>query len=149
MSQIKLKSISFDCPKCEAFQTVSFPFDQTELNVPCGSCGKEMKFGSLKNDMLQSCPVCSCPDLHQHKDFNKKLGLALFVVGAIFAPWTYYLSLIGALAIDAALFPFFPWMQVCYSCKSEFRGWEKNPELDRFNHEVAAKYEYGKKTKAA
>ncbi len=110
----------------------------------CPQCQKEIQLSRVNQETVHQCSVCGCKDLHQHKDFNKKLGIGLFIIGAIFAPWTYYTSLIAALIIDACLYPFFPWMMVCYKCMAEFRGWPKNERLDRFNHEVAAHYEYGK-----
>jgi hypothetical protein len=73
------------------------------------------------------------------------LGLVIFLIGAVLAPWTYYISLFVALILDFLLYPLFPWMNVCYKCKAEFRGWEKNPKWDRFNHEVAAHFEYSQK----
>ena len=94
---------------------------------------------------MATCPVCADTKFYQHKDFNKKIGFLIFAIGAILVPWTYAISLIVALILDASLYPFFPWMSVCYNCKSEFRGWPKNPALDRFDHETAAHYEYKKK----
>ena len=70
------------------------------------------------------------------------------MIGALLAPWTYYGSLVMALIIDACLYPFFPWMQVCYRCDAEIRGWPKSPSLDRFNHEIGAHYEYRMEQKA-
>lgn len=139
-----MKLISFDCPACASFQTLRLESDQKSLTLPCGHCAHELHLEGLNEDPLNHCPVCQNKELHQHKDFNKKLGIAIFLLGAVFAPWTYYLSLVGALILDALLYPFFPWMQVCYYCKSELRGWQKNEKLDRFNHETAAHYEYGK-----
>lgn len=139
-----MKFISFDCPQCACFQTLKLENPASILKFQCGACGHELTLHNLTDSILNTCPVCENKKLYQHKDFNKKLGIAIFLIGAVFAPWTYYLSLIGALIVDAALYPFFPWMQVCYHCKSELRGWHKNPNLDRFNHETAAHYEYSK-----
>lgn len=108
---------------------------------PCPQCQKEIHLTRTNQDTVHQCSICNCKDLHQHKDFNKKIGLTLFIVGAIFAPWTYYVSLIVALIIDACLYPYFPWMIVCYKCLAEFRGWPKNDRLERFNHEIAAHYD--------
>lgn len=142
------RKISFECESCQAWQTLEFGHEQKELQLQCGYCQNQIHLQNLDQNPVETCLYCKCTDLYQHKDFNKKVGIGLFVVGAIFAPWTYYLSLIGALLVDAALFPFFPWMQVCYQCHSEFRGWSKNEKLDRFNHETAAHYEYSPKNKS-
>lgn len=144
-----MKHITFGCPQCQALQTLTLD-DATEAEVSfgCPQCQHPLSLTRLKQEHIHGCPACGCKDLHQHKDFNKKLGIALFVVGAVFAPWTYYISLVVALIIDALLFPFFPWMAVCYKCHAEMRGWPKNPELDRFNHEIAAHYEYREEHKS-
>ena len=142
-----MKSIAFDCPHCKAFQTLILEDDKDHLNFDCPSCQKQIEFTSLDQNIIQGCPLCRCKDIHQHKDLNKKLGLTLFIIGALLAPWTYYASLIIALIIDAVLYPFFPWMQVCYRCHSEMRGWPKNEKLDRFNHEIGAHYEYAQENK--
>ena len=138
-----MKSIKFDCPHCKAFQTLTLPNEsQSEFSFDCLGCKKQILISRLAGKTISGCPVCGCKDLYQQKDFPKKLGIALFLIGAVFAPWTYYLSLIVALIIDAILYPFFGWMQICYKCFTETRGWEKSPDLDRFNHEIGAHYEY-------
>ena len=137
------KSVLIFCPHCEQGQTLIADTQNEQLDFSCGACQKNITLTRLDQDFVDSCCICRCKDLHQHKDFNKKLGLGLFLIGAVLAPWTYYASLIATLAIDAALYPFFPWMAVCYKCGAEHRGWPKNSRLDRFNHDVAAHYEYG------
>lgn len=140
-----LKKISLDCPECAHFQTLSFEGPQTQIDFQCGHCRHQIHIQGLNTDTLDTCPVCQCDKLYQHKDFNKTIGFLVFAAGAILIPWTYAISIIIALIIDACLYPFFPWMQVCYFCKSELRGFQKNPKLDRFSHETAAHFEYGKK----
>ena len=140
-----MKKISFDCPHCSHFQTLSFEGAQQTLDFNCGHCQHAMHIQGLDATPLNTCPVCQCDKLYQHKDFNKAIGFLVFIIGAVLIPWTYAISIIVALIIDAALYPFFPWMQVCYFCKSELRGFAINPKLDRFNHETAAHFEYGKK----
>jgi len=139
------KKISLGCPHCQAFQTLEITEAKQSFSFACGHCQKDITLGGIGQEPVSCCPVCGNLEFYQHKDFNKALGLAIFVLGAVLVPWTYSLSMFVALAIDAALYPFFPWMLVCYDCKSELRGWPKNPKLDRFNHERAAHYEYGQK----
>lgn len=140
-----MKKISLDCPHCAHFQVLSFAGVQTQLEFACSHCQNKLLLTGLDQTPLNVCPVCACDKLHQHKDFNKRIGFLVFIVGAVLIPWTYSLSLIAALLIDAALYPFFAWMQVCYFCKAELRGFGHNPKLERFHHETAAKFEYGKK----
>ncbi len=137
-----MKKITLDCPHCQVAQTLALEEIQTTgFSYPCGACNQTIQLTRLTSE-LTACPVCGCKDLYQHKDFNKKIGIALFIVGAILAPWTYYASLFVALIIDALLYPFFGWVIVCYRCFAEMRGWDKQSTLDRFNHEIGAHYEY-------
>lgn len=139
----KPKRIVLSCPHCERFQTLTLEDPiPSELEYDCLACKKKVHIKRLQQDPLEGCPVCGCQHLYQQKDFKKWLGILILVLGMVFAPWTYYMSLVGALILDAILFPFFPWMQICYRCESEFRGWKKNPKLDRFEHEIGAHYEY-------
>jgi hypothetical protein len=141
-----IKKITLACHKCDIIQTVVIEREeQHTMDLACGNCQEPITLSHLNAHPLEECPVCSCTQLHQHKDFNRTLGFGIFITGAVLVPWTYSLSLIAALAVDAAIFPFCPWMQECYNCHAELRGWGKNPELDRFSHETAAEYEYGKK----
>lgn len=137
-----LKKITFPCPHCERFMSIFADGQEESVSYNCPSCQNQITLRRLNQTQADACPACGTNKLYQHKDFNKKLGIILFLIGAVLAPWTYYLSLVIALAIDAALYPFFPWMQVCYNCHAELRGWPKNEELDRFNHEIAAHFEY-------
>lgn len=139
------KNITFTCPQCNALQTVGFKDSPGNLGFNCGACQKPIRLNHLIGEHIENCPVCSDHKFHQHKDFNKTLGLLIFIVGAVLVPYTYAVSLMVALVLDALLYPFCPWMLVCYNCQAEFRGWPKNPNFDRFNHETAAHYEYGKK----
>lgn len=138
------KSITLECTNCQMSQTLVITDDREQIEFACGQCQTAITLVGLQQKELNTCPRCQNKELYQHKDFNKTIGGLIFLTGAILAPWTYYASLFVALLIDAALYPFFPWMSVCYRCKSEWRGWLKNPKLNRFNHERAAHYEYNK-----
>ena len=137
------KKISLDCPKCKAFQTFEFKDPAENVHINCGYCNADLYLKNLTQDVVESCPVCGGKELHQHKDFNKKLGFVILVFGAVLIPYTYAVSFIIAAILDAILYPFFPMMQVCYNCNSEMRGYQTNPKLDRFSHETKAHYEYG------
>jgi hypothetical protein len=142
------KSLTFDCPACQALQVLVCEDPKPTLTIPCGACHVVIDFARLDQAVIEGCPRCGEHRLYQHKDFNKKTGLAVFLAGVlgslVFYERVYYLPLLAALLIDAALYPLFPWMQICYRCETELRGWPKNPALDRFSHEIAAHFEYGR-----
>lgn len=147
------KSLTFDCPSCKALQVLELEDPKPSLTIPCGACQSPIDFSRLDQTLMEGCPRCGEHRLYQHKDFNKKVGLAVFLLGVFgslfFYEKVYYLPLLIALIIDALMFPLYPWMQICYRCETELRGWGKNPALDRFSHEIAAHFEYGREKNEA
>ena len=57
---------------------------------------------------LCDCPVCERKDFYQQKDFNRKIGVILFVIAAILSIFTYGLSLIALWLVDLLLFSKLP-----------------------------------------
>jgi hypothetical protein len=98
----------------------------TELNFT-----KEHEEGLLKD-----CPICLRQDFYKQKDFNRKIGVALFVVAAILSIWTYGLSLVALYLIDLFLFKRLAMVAVCYKCQTNFRGIKNMNEIRDFDHEM-------------
>jgi hypothetical protein len=110
----------------------------------CPACGLETAL-ELPADVRQSrrlerCPACGNAQLYVQRDFNQKAGLAVVVVGALLAPFTYYLSLVGAAALDALLYLMLPEITVCYRCRAHFRGFARNPAHHAFDLHIAEQY---------
>jgi len=68
------------------------------------------------------CLLCEGDHFYLVKDFNRAIGILIFVVGAILSIWTYGISLAVAALIDAILYKKLPFLKVCYMCDSEYRG---------------------------
>lgn len=131
-------SYSFDwrCEGCE--RPNQHDFEPTAParpahEVTCSNCGRRQAVtgagfddGALR-DPLEVCLACGSNKLYTQKDFNRKLGLAIVVVGAVLSPWTYGLSLVACMGIDYALYYFVPEVTVCYACDAIHRGFEHNP----------------------
>ncbi len=66
--------------------------------------------------------MCSVGELYRQKDFNVRWGLAVVALAAALAYWTWGLSLVGALLVDAWLYRWVPWVVVCYYCQAHYRG---------------------------
>lgn len=82
--------------------------------------------GGLR-DPVDRCIACGSSRLFVQKDFNRRLGLAIVLVGAALSPWTYGGSLVVCLLIDYALYFVVPEVTVCYGCDAIHRGFQHNP----------------------
>ncbi len=82
--------------------------------------------GALR-DPIEVCLACGSNRLYSQKDFNRKLGVAIVIIGAAFSPWTYGLSLVVCMGLDYGLYFFVPEITVCYACDAIHRGFEHNP----------------------
>jgi hypothetical protein len=133
--------IAFTCPACG--KEASSGLDGRGA---CGGCGNvsalELSPSLREQRVVDVCPACQGKQLYVQRDFNQKAGLAIVVIGAVFAPFTaYYWSLIVAALIDAALYAVLPEISVCYRCQAHFRGFLKNPKHQAFDLHLAEQYE--------
>ena len=131
-----IATVRTPCGKCGAPN--SFEADAKIDAVACGACAKPIGLAGVTDKLLAGGPVdrcCRCgdADFWTHKDFPKALGLGIVVVCGIAAFWTYGLSLVVGLVLDAGLYGFLPWVTVCYRCKSEYRGIPKDPAHGGFD----------------
>ena len=72
--------------------------------------------------LLTQCPVCGCQDLYRQKDFNRKLGVGLIVIGVCLSFFTYGLSLVLVTLIDFWLFRKVNEVGCCYFCFAAYRS---------------------------
>ena len=107
---------------------------ESEETLTCSNCGHAQPLtpdtldagGSLV-DPLEVCGACGSNRLYSQKDFNRKLGIAIVIVGAVLSPWTYGLSLVVCMGLDYGLYRFVPEITVCYGCDAIHRGFTHNP----------------------
>lgn len=85
---------------------------------------------------LEDCPVCARKDFYQQKDFNRKVGVILFVIAACLVPWTYGLSLLALYLLDVFLFRRLNMIAICYNCRTIFRNVSNLSAIPEFNHEM-------------
>ena len=91
--------------------------------------------------IVDRCAACEGRQLYVQRDFNQKAGLAVVVVGAVLAPFTYYISLFAAAGIDAALYLMLPEITVCYRCHAHYRGFARNRGHQAFDLHLAEQYD--------
>lgn len=124
------------------------PAKGAAASATCKQCGKSKELTPGKLDEhggLWGCQACGHPELFTSKDFPRALGVGLVVIAAILAPFTNYISLFVAAAIDAGLWFLLPETVYCYVCETEHRGFATEPRHPRFDLQVDDRLKYGKK----
>lgn len=94
---------------------------------------------------LVGCVQCGHPELYTQKDFPRAVGVAIVVVAALLAPWTWYLSLVGAALLDFVLYHAAPNAVCCYACGATHRGFAAEPRHPRFDREIHERMLYGER----
>ncbi|OUR93663.1 hypothetical protein A9Q84_19550 [Halobacteriovorax marinus] len=105
----------------------------------CDVCAHEAPV-KFTNDhvegVLKDCPCCERKDFYSQKDFNRKIGVTLFVIAAILSIWTYGVSFIVLYALDLFLFRKLSLVVVCYKCTTIFRNVANIKDIYGYNHEM-------------
>jgi hypothetical protein len=136
---------------CECDRFVALEVDP-QVGAPpelrCVACGhvRTLAPGRLEPDGgLYACQACGHPELYTSKDLPKALGIGIVVVAAILAPFTNYISLFVAGALDLGLWFLLPETVYCYLCETEHRGFATKPRHPRFDLQISDRLKYGKK----
>ena len=93
--------------------------------------------------IIAHCAACGHAELYFQKDFNRTTGIALVVVGSIFVPWTYGLSLLGVTILDYIVWRLVKDVIVCYECQAVHRGYPPNPAIKPFDLVIHDRHVYG------
>lgn len=114
----------------------------------CRSCGRERTLHPERlspEGGLLGCLACGHPELYRTKQFPTAVGIAIVVVAALLAPFTFYLSLGLAAVIDLVLYVVVADMTVCYVCRTTHMGFAETPQHPRFDREIEERLKYGEK----
>ena len=131
-------SVSKECGKCGKY----YCGNANGKEIICPGCGNETIQVSAEKWPFDVCPHCDCNQFYRRKDFNQLLGCLIIIVGALFVPFTYGLSLVVVLLADLILYRRVAELMVCYKCGTEFRGFGTIPEgVELFDHHVGELYE--------
>jgi len=116
--------------------------------LACPNCGKARPVASAGWSSAEArvdvCPLCGCRHLYRQRDVNRLLGCGLVVLGAIFVPWTFGLSLVVCGLVDLWLYRRLRDAVVCYRCDTVYRDARPGPrqgEFELLKHDVL---KYGK-----
>lgn len=93
--------------------------------------------------VIDRCAACEHEELYFQKDFNRRTGITLVVIGSIFLPWTYGLSLLGVTILDYIVWRIVKDVIVCYDCQAVHRGYPPNPRLAPFDLVIHDRHVYG------
>jgi hypothetical protein len=111
--------------------------------VSCDHCGKSYGLiGDAFNEKqeLEFCIICRCRDLYVQKDFNRKVGCLIAIIGAVLAPFTKLISLFVCALIDLILYRALGSITICYRCKSIYRNFPLNSRHEAFNLGINDRY---------
>jgi hypothetical protein len=123
--------------------------DDSTGELLCPNCGHGLEVAAAGwSDQpprsVEICPLCSSKHLYRQKDVNRVLACLLVVIGIVFVPWTYGLSLVVLSLVDLALYYRLSEATVCYRCDTVYRDARPGPRQKEFNllkHDVL---KYGK-----
>jgi hypothetical protein len=135
-----MASVHFLCTTCD----VRLSRESGELPRACERCGALNDVSTpTPNAIIDRCAACGHDQLYFQKDFNRRTGIALVVIGAIFVPWTYGLSLLGVTILDYVVWRMVKDVIVCYRCQAVHRGYPVNPSIKPFDLVVHDRHVYG------
>lgn len=132
-----MMEVQITCSNCGS--SVEVLPDKNATKVSCDVCQhvQDVKFSAEhEQGILKECPVCSRMDFYKQADFNRKIGVALFVVAAILSIWTYGLSLVVLWLVDVFLLKKLNLVAICYKCKTNFRNVANMMDIRDFDHEM-------------
>lgn len=138
--------VQWRCTACLAVNESSRP-DETAAWV-CSGCGRGTPAHPEALDAegrIAACPVCGCRDIYRQRDFNRKLGLAIIIAGAVGAalipnPFLKLASLVACALVDLAIYMMIPDVVGCYHCQAVCRGYQGTAEVGPYDLNISDKY---------
>lgn len=132
-----MMEVTFTCPECQSGVHV---FPKADANTAdCGVCEHKFPVHFKKEHeegIVKCCPMCERQDFYSQKDFNRKVGVALFIIAAILSIWTYGISFIVLYLFDFILHKKLGNIVICYKCDTIFRKASNRDEVPGFDHEM-------------
>jgi hypothetical protein len=135
-----MSSVHFLCTTCDA----RLARETGESARACEHCGAANDVvAPPQGALIERCAACGHAELYFQKDFNRTTGIALVVLGSIFVPWTYGLSLLGVTILDYIVWRLVKNVIVCYQCQAVHRGYPQNPDIKPFDLVIHDRHVYG------
>ncbi|HEY0140799.1 MAG TPA: hypothetical protein VGF48_07875 [Thermoanaerobaculia bacterium] len=135
-----MASVHYLCPQCER----GLARATGEAASVCEHCSFVTEvIAPPDGQLIDHCAACGHTELYFQKDFNRKTGVALVVLGSIFVPWTWGLSLLGVTILDYIVWRLVKDVIVCYQCQAVHRGYPANPAIKPFDLVIHDRHVYG------
>lgn len=141
-----MMTVQFTCKSCGSSIHVYPAVESHRIQCEVCKSEQEVKFDqNHEHGILKDCPCCERKDFYSQKDFNRKLGVILFVLAAIIStvmlwyglnPLWYLSTFIFLYAMDFILFRRLNVIAICYKCNTIFRDVANIDEIPGFNHEM-------------
>ena len=127
-----MPSIQFRCQSCEK---------PVEIEAGRGVCRFCQKVYSLElPQLVKECVICHGSDFYIQRDFNRRMGIFIVVIGALLAVPTRGVSLIACVFLDVILYKVLPIVSICYHCQTIYRDFPKNTDHQGYDHKLGEKY---------
>jgi hypothetical protein len=136
--------VTFTCHHCGSGVSVYPQTSATTIHCEICHTEKDVFFTqSHEEGLVQNCPGCQKQDFYKQKDFNRRVGVFLFILASILSIWTYGVSFIILYAVDFFLFKRLGTVVVCYACQTIFRHVKNLADIREFDHEMNDRIVYG------
>lgn len=132
-----MMEVQITCKGCGSSVEVHPSVDAHKVNCDICHHTTDVQFTPAhEQGILKECPVCTRQDFYKQKDFNRKVGVMLFVIAAIASIWTYGLSLVALYLVDLFLFRRLAMVAICYKCQTNFRRVSNMADIHDYDHEM-------------
>ena len=132
-----MMEVTLTCIECGS--GINIHPDKNASEAICPICQKSnpVKFNEqMENGHLEDCPSCQRKDFYKQKDFNRKIGVILFIIAAILSIFTYGISFIVLYLFDLILHKKLGDVAACYKCNTLFRKVKNINDIPGFDHEM-------------
>ncbi len=100
-------------------------------------------------NQVDCCALCDCDTVYVQKDFNRTLGIGIFIGGAVISLILYGFDqviaafgvLFGCAVVDGVLYKCLPDVTICYKCHTQYRNVTSRAENQPFELGLAEKYD--------
>lgn len=146
-----MMEVTITCPECGS--GVHIHPTMAASQAQCSICQKELDVHFTENHskgVLRECPCCERKDFYSQKDFNRKLGVILFIITALMSLWMFmspyapysFMPFIILYLFDFVLFKKLKPIAICYKCDTIFRNVENIKNIPGFDHEMNDRIKY-------
>jgi len=129
--------VTLTCIECGSGINIHPEKNASQATCPICQKSNPVKFASsMEEGILESCPSCERKDFYKQKDFNRKIGVILFIIASILSVFTYGISFIVLYLFDFILHRKLGDVVSCYKCSTLFRKVKNIEGIPAFDHEM-------------